>query len=400
MPTSNPVTPNPVTPSEQAQQTFKAIFGQAATHIARAPGRVNLIGEHTDYNDGFVFPLAIQFHTAIAAKRRGDRQINLVARDIDNQRVQFDIDAPAAFDATATWSNYVRGVVAELLKLDYELCGADLVITGDIPMGTGLSSSASLEMAVIAALTALSNESIDAVSAARVGQAAENNFVGCQCGIMDQLISAAGLAGHAMQLDCRSLQWRHAPLPADLSVLVVDSNVQRNLVDGEYNERRSRCEEVAKALNVQALRDLTLAELQAAEHHLNPVSFRRARHVITENQRTVEMVDALADKNVPRISALMAASHASMRDDFEITVPAIDTLVEIIAEIVGERGGARMTGGGFGGCVVALVPTEMVNAVNTQIELHYPSRAGLSARTFICTASTGVFSQPGATLEI
>jgi galactokinase len=382
----------PTTPSEQATAVFTSVFGRTPEIVATAPGRVNLIGEHTDYNDGFVLPVAINFHTAAAASARDDRIIEVVAHDEQDQRVQFSLDALPVLDTAAPWSNYIRGVVGELLKHGFTLCGANLVISGNVPMGAGLSSSASLEMAVIAALARLSKEPIEANTAALLGQAAENNFVGCNCGIMDQLISAAGRPGHALMLDCRSLQMQTIKLPAELSILVIDSKVQRQLVDGEYNERRRQCEEAARHYGVSALRDLTLDQLINGRSDLDGTTYRRARHVVTENQRTLAMANALQQNQLPEIARLMAESHNSMRDDFTITIPEIDHLVDIVKAVIGNRGGVRMTGGGFGGCVVALLPNELVTPVLTSVESNYRQVAKQPAVAFVCQSSGGAFN--------
>jgi len=381
-----------VSPQQAARECFERHFNAAPTHVAQAPGRVNLIGEHTDYNDGFVFPVAINFHTCVAASPRNDRTISVVALDENSQQVEFDIDATAEFDTNAPWSNYVRGVVVELLAAGFKLVGANLAISGNVPLGAGLSSSAALEISLIAALTSLSKESISAVDAARIGQAAENNFVGCQCGIMDQMISAAGMAGHALLLDCRDLSTTSKPLPEQLAIVVINSNLKRALVDGEYNMRRQQCETAAAHFNIPALRDLELEHLVAQQQSLDDTVFRRARHVVTENQRTTDMSTALTECNLALIAKLMAESHASMRDDFEITTPEIDGLVEIVQQVVGDQGGVRMTGGGFGGCVVALLPKTLVADVLEAVETKYPAIAGRDAEAFVCEATQGAFA--------
>ena len=380
-----------ITPQEAANACFIEHFSSRPTHTATAPGRVNLIGEHTDYNDGFVFPAAINFHTCVASSARTDREIEVVALDEGAQKVQFNIDKPPTPDTKAPWSNYVRGVVAELRAADYTLVGANLAISGNVPLGAGLSSSAALEMALIAALTRLSDESIGAAEAALIGQAAENNFVDCQCGIMDQMISAAGLPQHAMLLDCRDLLLTPALLPKNLSIVVINSNQRRALVDGEYNLRRAQCEEAAAHFGVPALRDVTLKELTSDAAGLDRTTFRRARHVISENQRTLDMHTALVHNDIQTISTLMAESHASMRDDFEITTPQIDALVEIVHAVIGHQGGVRMTGGGFGGCVVALVPKVLVDEVLQAVDSQYPAIAGHAATAFVCEAASGAF---------
>lgn len=370
---------------------FEVAFGEAPAINIQAPGRVNLIGEHTDYNDGFVFPAAINFGTWIAATPRNDRIIDVVALDYDGERIQFSLDDIQHVD-TATWSNYVRGVCKVLLDVFPDLQGANLAVTGNVPQGAGLSSSASFEVAIVKMFKALYNLEVTGVEAALLGQKAENTFVGCSCGIMDQLISAMGKQGEAMLLDCRSLDFQHTPLPDSHAIVIINSNVKRGLVDSEYNVRREQCEESAKIMGVTALRD---ADLELLEQHKpamsNPV-YRRARHVITENQRTLDMFDALRAGRIAEVSELMAQSHASMRDDFEITVPPIDYLVEIIDDVLGKEGGVRMTGGGFGGCVVALVPKNRVSEVTEVVDTLYHAHTGHKQTIYICSAEQGAFA--------
>ncbi|MEH6558842.1 MAG: galactokinase [Oceanicoccus sp.] len=381
----------PASPREKVALAHRQHYSVEPQFIIAAPGRVNLIGEHTDYNDGFVLPLAINYHTAVSASKRDDRTIRAFALDEQSQ-VEISLDTEPEFDHVASWSNYLRGIIVELSKRGYKLCGADLMISGNVPQGAGLSSSAALEIALIRSLVTLSEESIDGVSAALVGQAAENNFVGCSCGIMDQLISAKGERQHALLIDCRSLTLSPVPLPNNTVVLVVNSNVKRKLVDGEYNLRRQQCEAVAKHLKVAALRDVSLDQLRHVEGEISDTEFRRARHVITENQRTKDTAQALVDGDLKEIGIHMAKSHASMRDDFEITVPEIDALVSIIKSVIGEQGGTRMTGGGFGGCVVSLFPLPLLSAVVEKVTVEYPKVTGIEATFFECEASQGAFT--------
>ena len=378
-------------PSAQAAAAFSEAFACDPELIATAPGRVNLIGEHTDYNDGFVFPAAINYHTAIAAAACPGRKITAIAHNEQGAQASFSLDEPARIDTVMSWSNYLRGVVQQLRDAGYALCGANLAISGNIPLGAGLSSSAALEIATIAALTRLSDEPISADSAARLGQRAENEFVGVPCGIMDQLISASGRSDHALLIDCRSLAQTAVPLPTDYALLVINSNVRHALVDGQYRTRREQCEAAAAHFGATALRDVELTQLQSAERALDPVVYQRARHVISENQRTLDLVAALSTGNSGPISRLMAQSHASMRDDFEITVPEIDALVEIVNGVIGEQGGVRMTGGGFGGSVVTLLPAHLVDAVQQAVNANYPRIANRQASMLICQPSRGAF---------
>ncbi|HSC67435.1 MAG TPA: galactokinase [Cellvibrio sp.] len=376
----------------RVSELFEGYFGAAPVAIVKAPGRVNLIGEHTDYNGGFVLPAAINYHTYIAFAPRDDRHLHLVAYNFGNEAVLVDVDAPQVHDSQASWSNYVRGVVQEMRKQGFKLTGGDLYIAGDLHSGAGLSSSASLEMALIRALTALSGEKVDPTQAALMGQAAENNFVGCNCGIMDQLISARGQADAALLIDCQDLTTRPVAVPADWEILIVHSGVKRGLVDSEYNQRRQQCEQAAAYFGQKSLRAVELGQLLAAEGKLDDLSFRRARHVLTENLRTLDAADALSSGDLAGLVKVMAESHASMRDDFNITVPAIDTLVDILAAAGAGRAGARMTGGGFGGCVVAIAPADVIPLLVSAVEVSYQQQTGCTPTLIRAKASAGAFA--------
>ncbi len=373
----------------KATEIFTEYFGAAPTHFFRAPGRVNLIGEHTDYNDGFVLPCAIDYHTVIAAAPRADSQVEVVAIDFDSQSSRFSLTDPIAKDNAAPWSNYVRGVAWAFQQRGYRLHGVNMVIAGNVPRGAGLSSSASLEVAVGTLFNHLNQLELDGKTIALIGQQAENDFVGMRCGIMDQFISALGQPDCALLIDCRTLEYRPVPIPADTAIIIVNSNVQRGLVDSEYNTRREECETAAAHFDVPALRDVTLDTFSLPENELAGTVAKRARHIITENTRTETAADVLSAGNLPAMGQLMAESHISMRDDFEITVPPIDALVEIIGEVTGESGGVRMTGGGFGGCVVALAPQALVPDIKTAIAQKYPAASGLEATVYVCRASDG-----------
>lgn len=370
-------------------EIFADKFGYPATITIKAPGRVNLIGEHTDYNDGFVLPCAIDYETVIACAQRNDRTIRVIAADYDNDEDSFSLDEPILHSDAHPWANYVRGVVKHLMLRNKDFSGADMVISGNVPQGAGLSSSASLEVAVGQALKSLYDLPLDGVALALNGQEAENQFVGCNCGIMDQLISALGKENHSRLIDCRSLETRAVSMPTNAAVVIINSNVKRGLVDSEYNARREQCEVAARFFGVKALRDVDPALFFSIQDELDPVVARRARHVITENDRTLAAADALASGDLKRMGELMAESHASMRDDFEITVPQIDKLVEIVKEVIGDKGGVRMTGGGFGGCIVALVPEDMVDKVRHAVEQQYQAHSGLKETFYVCTASQG-----------
>ncbi len=348
---------------------FQDTFGVAPKIIARAPGRVNLIGEHTDYNDGFVLPCAISKQTMVAVRPRSDAQVNLITGNLDGARTSFRIDEPIGTDSGAPWSNYVRGMVSLLMAEGYELPGADVAILGDIPQGAGLSSSAALENAAGLAFAVLAGKpDIDRTQLALLGQRTEHEFAGCNCGIMDQLVSAQARAEHALLIDCRSLETSMIAIPNDLSIMIVHSGISRGLVDGEYNARRKQCEAAATYYGVKALRDIDELPAQGT---LDSITYARARHVVSENRRTLAAAKALSSGNLAELGALMAASHISMRDDFEITVSAIDNLVDILSTAIGGEGGVRMTGGGFGGAVVALVSKEHLNHTIEQVNIQY-----------------------------
>ena len=374
---------------DKTQSLFADAFGYPATHTIQAPGRVNLIGEHTDYNDGFVLPCAIDYQTVISCAARDDRQVRVMAADYDNQIDEFSLDAPILSHDSQQWSNYVRGVVKHLQQRDRNFGGADLVISGNVPQGAGLSSSASLEVAVGTVFQQLYHLPLDGAQIALNGQEAENQFVGCNCGIMDQLISALGKKDHALVIDCRSLGTKAVPMPEGVAVVIINSNFKRTLVGSEYNTRREQCETGARFFTQKALRDVKLEQFNAVANELDPVVAKRVRHVLTENARTVEAADALARGDLKRMGVLMAESHASMRDDFEITVPQIDTLVEIVKAVIGDEGGVRMTGGGFGGCIVALMPEALVPAVKEAVANQYEAKTGIKETFYVCKASEG-----------
>jgi galactokinase len=365
---------------------FNQHFGAAPALIARAPGRVNLIGEHTDYNDGFVLPCAISKQTMVAVGARDDGRFRIISADLGGAAAEFSVDQAAA-PGTETWSNYVRGMIDGLRQEGARLTGADIAIMGDMPQGTGLSSSAALENAAGLALAALGGmPDIDRSLLAKLGQRTEHLFAGCKCGIMDQLVSAAAIAGSALLIDCRSLNTQPVAIPENLAILIVQSGIERGLVDGEYNARREQCEAAAAHYGVSALRDL---ESLPENGSLDPVAYRRARHVISENARTLAAAGALQKGDLPLLGELMAASHASMRDDFEITLPAIDRLVDILCNAIGKDGGARMTGGGFGGAVVALLPQQEVDRAIEAVTGEYRTPAGDSPEILVERAAAG-----------
>lgn len=374
---------------QKVRASFEAVLGYEPTHFIQAPGRVNLIGEHTDYNDGFVLPCAINYQTVVAAAKRDDNIVRLISVDYDNATDEFDLTKEIEFQQDKMWANYIRGVVKCLQDSHFEFKGFDLSVSGNVPQGAGLSSSAALEVVIGQTIKELYNLDITQAEIAINGQQAENEFVGCNCGIMDQMISAEGRKNHALLLDCRYLKTQAVSMPEDMSVVIINSNKKRGLVDSEYNTRREQCEEAARIFGVEALRDVTIEQFKAREAELDPMVAKRARHVITENDRTVEAAEALRKHDMKRMGELMAESHASMRDDFEITVPEIDTLVEVVKKVIGDEGGVRMTGGGFGGCIVALVPPALVSDIKAAVEREYEAATGLKEDIYVCQAKDG-----------
>ncbi|MEM7030765.1 MAG: galactokinase [Chloroflexota bacterium] len=374
---------------EKTQAAFRTHFPRTedAIRLFRAPGRVNVIGEHTDYNDGFVLPVAINFDTVVAATPRDDRMVHVVAVD-ERQEDEFDLEQPITPHPSQTWSNYVRGMAKILSEADQTLSGVNLAIAGEVPRSGGLSSSASLEMALGHMFLRLSGLDVDGVKLALWGQKTENTFVGVNCGIMDQFISSLGQQDHALLIDCRDLSYESVQIPSGTAIIVVDSGIQRGLVDSEYNNRRAECETAAAHFGVTALRDLDLETLEAGKSDLDPVVYKRARHVVTEDARTMAAVKALSKGDLTALGPLMAHSHVSMRDDFEITVSGIDTLVEIMQGVEGIYG-ARMTGGGFGGCCIALAPQHVVPAVVEAIESRYQVETGYEPTIYQCQAAAG-----------
>ena len=381
-----------MTPQQISQQKFTEHYGYNAEQTVFAPGRVNIIGEHTDYNDGFVMPCAINYGMAVSFAKRNDSIWRVYAIDI-NEQDEFDLSQDFT-QSEHKWANYVRGVV----KYVQEQCpefkqGADLVMTSDVPMSSGLSSSAALEISIGKTCQVLGNLPLSLAQIALIGQKAENKFVGANCGNMDQLTSALGQKDHLIMIDCRSLDITPTPVPQGYSIAIINSNVKHDLVTGEYNSRRQECEQAAKFFGVKALRDVTPEQFHARENELkaeSELAYKRAKHVVYEDQRVLDAVAALKANDMMKLGQLMGESHDSMRDDFEITIPEIDYLVELAQVAIGKNGGARMTGGGFGGCIVCLVPNEKVEALRQLIADNYEKQTGIKETFYLCTASDGV----------
>jgi galactokinase len=371
-------------------QEFGHRFGRRPT-VSRAPGRVNLIGEHTDYNDGFVMPAALEFATLVAASPRTDRRLHVYSIILDQTR-EFDLDAPAE-TGRHDWSDYIFGVAVMLERSGRRLSGADLVVSTDVPLGSGLSSSAALEVSSAHALLTASGLHFEPIAVAKICQRAENDYVGMRCGIMDQYVSACGVAGAALLIDCRTLESRNVPIAPNLRLLVANSGVRHQHAGGEYNARREACEEGVRLLKpalgpIKALRDVTPEVLEANRKRLPELIYRRCRHIVTENARVLEAERALIAGDFAACGAAMNASHASMRDDFEITCPEVDFLAELARATPGVFG-SRMTGGGFGGCTVSLVEAGAVKRVSQILIDGYRVGCGRDAEVFDCSPSDG-----------
>jgi galactokinase len=357
----------------------------------RAPGRVNLIGEHTDYNDGFVMPAAIGFSTFVTVSPRADRKLLLFSENF-SEEVEFDLDDPNT-RATGHWSDYSKAVATMLERGGYRLSGATLRIRGEVPIGSGLSSSAAIEVATCYALLNNSGLSLEPVEIAKLCQRAENEFVGMRCGIMDQFVSCFGQAGKALMLDCRSLDYEQLPLPNDLLLVICNTMVKHALAAGEYNTRRAECEagvrHFAQSLpNVRALRDVTESDLKRYGSDLSEVIYRRCRHVITENARVLEAAKAVSRGDLDAFGRLMNESHRSLRDDYEVSCKELNVMVELAQKVEGVYG-ARMTGGGFGGCTVNLVNAKSVEEFKQTVAQGYTEATGLLTEIYVCSAAEG-----------
>jgi galactokinase len=360
--------------------------------VVRAPGRVNLIGEHTDYNDGFVLPVAIDRAIWIGLRARDDRRVVVHSVDFDENR-EFSLDeltgeAGKLNNEGSGWIEYVKGVAWSLQDAGHELTGWEGVLQGDVPLEAGLSSSAALEIASARAFSAVGGLDWNPAGMARLGQRAENEWIGVQCGIMDQLISAAGQSGHALLIDCRSLSTEPVPFPADVAVVILDTATRRGLVDSAYNQRRAECEAAAEFFGAAALRDVGLELFERLAGDLEEPAQSRALHVITENSRTLQAVEAMQRGELCALGVLMTKSHASLRDDYEVSSDALDAMVES-AMAHQSCYGARMTGAGFGGCAVAIVEGEAVDDFVRTVADDYEKKTGHTPAAYVCQPGSG-----------
>ncbi len=368
--------------------SFRRSFGREAQLVSEAPGRVNLIGEHTDYNDGFVLPVAIDRTVTAAAAPRDDSLVRVHSLDFD----QCDEFSWETVRRTGDgWRNYVRGVAWALADSGFGLRGVDLAISGDVPRGAGLSSSAAIEVAVAGALAAARGLSAGERQLALLCQRAENAFVGVPCGIMDQFAAALGVAQHALLIDCRSLESEAIPFAVsnDIAVVVVDSQVPRRLSETAYNQRRQDCAEAARLLGVASLRDADAELLRVYRERLPEDLWRRARHVVRENQRVLDAVAALRGGGLEAFGALMYASHESLRDDFSVSTPELDLLVELARRTEGVLG-SRLTGAGFGGSSVSLVRRQRLDEFHARVLEEYRKQTGLEGEMHVCSIVDGL----------
>ena len=373
---------------------LKVLFAErygAIPTIYRAPGRVNLIGEHTDYNDGFVIPAALDLYTYVAVSPRSDRKLRVYSENL-GEMCDLDLDM-IQLGRSGHWSDYVRGIAGVLESAGYRLRGAELAIISEVPLGAGLSSSAALEVSTALALVNSSGISVDLTTVAKMCQKAEHLYAETRCGIMDQFISCHGRAGHALMLDCRSLDFQLLPIPPQVRMMVCNTMVRHEHASSGYNTRRNECEVGFRALSealpgICALRDVTVDDLENHFDRLSDVIYKRVRHVVTENYRVKRAAIALETGDIAEFGRLMADSHRSLRDDYEVSTLELDLMVELSN---GQDGvyGARMTGGGFGGCTINLVEAAHAQDVQQRLEQGYEARTGLRPTILICETSDG-----------
>jgi galactokinase len=376
------------------RQRFRTAYGGEPL-ICRAPGRVNLIGEHTDYNDGFVMPVAIDMFTWAAVKPRQDTVLNVASLEMDKQ---VSTSLHSALQPRRDWSDYVIGVFAQLQNTGRDSNGADVLVHGEVPLGAGLSSSAALEASTGFAALRSNGVAVDRTQLALLCQRAENQFVGTKCGIMDQFISCHGQAGHALMLDCRSLEFSLLPIPADVRIVICNTMVKHELAGGEYNARRAECEAGVRLLvqwlpGIKALRDVSMSQYDQYSERLPEVVRRRCRHVVAEDERAQRAAEALRSGALDDFGRLMAESHRSLRDDYEVSCRELDVMVEIANKQPGVYG-ARMTGGGFGGCTVNLVEAAQTDNFVAKMQREYQAATGIRPQVYVCSAADGACELP------
>lgn len=381
---------------DKVVRAFTTRFHHPPDFVVRAPGRVNLIGEHTDYNDGFVLPIAVDRAAWLAVSSRDEKWATVRALDMRNDEESFPVDRTPS--SASSWADYPKGVVWAMLERGLKPSGMYAVLSSDVPVGAGMSSSAAVEVAFGYAWQQLSGFSLTLPELALLCQRAENEYVGVNCGIMDQMISACGKAGHAMMLDTRTLERSYFPLPEGIAIIVADSLVRRSLSGSEYNVRRAQCEQAVSILQqyypeVKALRDVTLDQLEQHRAELSATVYRRARHVVTENARVLTLARALQQGKLEEVGRLLVEGHRSLRDDYEVSIPELNTLVEAAAEVDGCYG-ARLTGAGFGGCIIALADEDAVAEVQAHLNEVYHKRYGKQPTVYVTHAADGVARIP------
>jgi galactokinase len=375
---------------EEITAAFDRLYG-GNPRIYRAPGRVNLIGEHTDYNEGFVMPMAINFSTHVAMTKRDDRVLRIHS-DTFNEEASLDL-GHAPVRGRKHWSDYVFGVAIKLAEAGHAISGANVLVHGEVPPGSGLSSSAALEVSTGLGLLDISGAKIDRLGLAKTCQKAENEFVGARTGLMDQFIACFGKAGHAVMLDCRSLESQALPIPDEVSVVVCNTMVKHELASSEYNARREQCEEGVSILarhlpDVNSLRDVTVADVEKFREQLGEIVYQRCLHITSENDRVRAAANALAQRDLKMFGKLMYESHESLRDDYEVSCRELDVMVDLARNIDGVLG-ARMTGGGFGGCTVNMVAASAVDEFTRAIKAGYIEAMGRDPEVYVCTAADG-----------
>jgi galactokinase len=379
---------------------FRARFG-TDPHIYRAPGRVNLIGEHTDYNDGFAMPAAIEFYCWVAASAREDRKLNIYSEEFSDA-IEVDFSA-APPQPSKTWSDYPVGVALQLAQAGFPIRGANLLIQTEVPMGAGLSSSAAIEVATALALTDQSGQSPNRLQLAQLCQKAENEFVGARVGIMDQFVSLHGQADHALLLDCRALTFESLLIPDSVKLVICNTMVKHELASSEYNRRRADCEEAVRRLatvlpGIRALRDVNLEQLEKHRNLLSDTTYKRALHIVTENARVLDSAEALRSGDIVRFGLRMAESHRSLRDLYEVSCRELDLMVDLASQQKGVYG-ARMTGGGFGGATINLVDAHYATEFKEKIAKSYQKETGLLPQIYICRPAEGAGPAPSSAIS-
>ena len=376
---------------QETVQQFKKHFGSEPEVVVTAPGRVNLIGEHTDYNDGFVLPMAIERAIVVTASKRNDDKLALYSVDFQSS-VEVSLSKLERTNDNR-WSNYLKGVAYVFLQNKFRISGANICIHGNVPIAAGLSSSAALEVASAVTFQSLFNLQISSLDLIKLAQQAETDFVGVQCGIMDQFISLMGQKNNALFLDCRTLSYQFVPFPVGVKIIVFNTGVKRELASSAYNQRKSECEEAVRELsqyksNINSLRNISLDEFKTYQEKLSPIISQRAMHVITENERVQKSVEAMKRNDLKELGKLMIESHMSLRDNYEVSCKELDSFVDIAIESEGVYG-ARMTGAGFGGCGICLVDEQSVDSVVEQIKNEYPKLVAGSPSMYVSSPEDG-----------